>query len=473
MTRILYWNVQKFSANKIKGKTVADMAPAVKRLQHIKNVIVSNPPRPPDMVVIVEGTADEPSQVREFGAVLPPATKPAEGMLQLLTEIRQWLGESWCLVPPVPTGELGKCETVAVYYNSASLIFTGPYVYATDKSSRRYQVNKAMPATPDNVENLATYDPAWGQYLPKARNRSWATPGGAQVNEWQGAGQWDYGNLRFPSENNRRPFYTRMKEVNGNRTIKVVAVHTTPDVASAGTRNLYRIPDVATVGDNEVAVVVGDFNVDSFRGDPKFGRVTDLDDIDNPYERLVNTSDDGLGYRMLLNPCPPGTFHQHPNRKPYCLTLILRNKIKAGKPGEKVIATPYNANGVPPDAQHNVYPRFGYMGSYSEQTGGLTDLGAYDNVFVKYGPNLQPAPVQHNTTIVNAVVGKPYNQLAPPPVGVTSDLTSGLTQPSDLQQPIPQPGGINPGGNVNGFNDYENYGVIRSVSDHLAILFDV
>ena len=472
MIQIMYWNIQKFSAPKIKGKRLIDATVAKDRLAHIKKVVCPDPPRrKPDMIIVVEVAVDNPTAVKDLGAVLRETAAPAEGVLQLASHIRQWLGSSWCLIPPIPTGELGRCEAVAVYYDSNSLIFTGPYIYATDKSTKRHQLDKAMPPTQGNLDNLAPYDPAWEQYLPKSLNRTWDAPDGAKVPEWQGAGQFEYGNLEFPDRGYRRPFYTRMKEVNGNRTIKVFTVHTTPAVASGATRNIRHIPDVQAVGNDEVAVVVGDFNVDSFRGDPKFPNSA-LNTVNNPYEMLVTLPrDDGLGYQMLLNPCRPGTFSQHPNRKPYCLTLLLRNVIRANQDDEQAIATPYNAAGRRADPQHNVYPRFGYMGSYSDSTGEFSDTGALDNAFVKYGPNL--AAVPHNTTIVNTVVGTPYNRLRPPPDGVTADLTGGYTQPSALKQPIPQPAGINPGADINGFNDYENYGLIRSVSDHLAIVFDV
>jgi hypothetical protein len=472
MIRILYWNIQKFSANKVNGKTWADTIPANDRLNHIKQIIApgSPPQRPPNMIIIVEVTVDQPLEVREFGAVLTPGSSPAEGVLTLLNHIRLHLGSTWCLVPPVPTGLGGKCEAVAVFYDSASLIFTGPYVYATDKTTW-VKVDKAVPPDATNLGNLAEYTPPWGDYLPKHLDRHWTAPDGTtEVNERQGAGQWEYGNLRFPGSADRGPFYTRMKEVNGGRTIKVFSIHTSPDLASDAVRKLHNIPEVATVRNGEVAVIVGDFNVDTFRGDPRFPNVT-LDDRGNPYEALVTRTAGGLGYRMLLDPCRPGTFQQLANRKSYCFTHLLPNKIRPGQPNEQNIATPYNAVGLAaPDPQHNDYPRFGYMGSYSTQSGNFDDIGALDNALVKWGPGLNPPDTR--TTIVNPVVGQPYDRLNPPHDGVTRNLMVGYPQPSSLQTGIPLPGGINPN-TATSFNDFNNYGLIRSVSDHLAIVFDV
>jgi len=102
----------------------------------------------------------------------------------------------------------------------------------------------------------------------------------------------------------------------------------------------------------------------------------------------------------------------------------------------------------------------------------LNDKGAIDNAFVKYGANEFPVP--HNTTIVNTVAGQPYTAVAPP-MGVTADLTSGLTQQClmDMSYPAMIPPGFAPGTWVFNFNNWHAYQHIHDVSDHLALIFNV
>ncbi|GIH26337.1 hypothetical protein Aph01nite_46470 [Acrocarpospora phusangensis] len=467
MVRILYWNLQKFSGPKIKGMAGGPALMAQDRLNHILEVITPGWPkatRAPDIIVIVEvfaGTAE----VLDGGVVLPSDSNAAGGVLTLLEAIRLRLGPNWWVVPPIPTGSYGKREAVAVFYNSDNLIFAGPYVYAKEPVPWN-PLNKALPPTPVNLGNMVKYDYVWTQFLhPDDDNRRSPAPDGTLVYESQWAGDWQHLRnnqpMNFPNANDRKPFFVRFREVHGPRVIKVFGVHTSPTVAAGATRQLEYIPDVATVANDEVAVVVGDFNVDPFFSNSLIPNLP-LNHLDNPYEGLVNTPGmGGLGYRMVINPCPPGSFVPHPNRMPYCLTFLLPTNV----------ARPFNANGVAPTPQQNVYPRFGYLGSYYASTQTVTDQGCYDNAFVKYGPNLNPI-ASHMATIVNPVVGKPYDK-APLPAGVTADLTGGYPQPSWIAPPIPQPGGINPGPLMNAFDAYGNYWLIRSVSDHLALAFDV
>jgi len=458
MTRILYWNLRNFSQAKIlQTDSFASFVQSLDRQTHIVNEVISptpplpaNSPPPPDMIVIAEVF----SRVREVsfqGGVLNQGSVVGRGVLMLLDLIRNQLGNTWCLVPPLMLGDFGIREAVAVYYNAASLMFAGPYVWATAGG-----VDLGRRAAPPNLANLANYSPAWLNALPNPANpigalqlnRTWNAPNGTAVNEWQGAGQWEHYTamgvrIDFPNPVNRSPFYTRMVDAAG-RTIKVFTVHTSPSSSVAGTRNIADIPEVAAVGANQVGVVAGDFNVESFNMN-----------VNGAYGPILN-----LGYEMLLDP-RDNNNNVTPARHPYCLTHLL----------PPALATPFNANGVAPDPRHNVYPRFGYMGSTAANNAmQATDSGCIDNVFVDYGAGL--AVPAHNTTIVNTVVGKPYNA-GPIPVGVGADLTGGYGYNSSLAAPVPVPAGVNPPVGIGLFTAWQNFQRIASVSDHLAIVFDV
>jgi hypothetical protein len=335
-----------------------------------------------------------------------------------------------------------------VYYNAATLQFTGPYIWSTTQG-----LNLSMPATLVNLGNIANYNASWRNAMPNPNNpigalqlnRTWNPPAGAAVNEWQGAGQWEHylatgARINFPNAVNRSPYYTRFLDTAG-RTLKIFTVHTSPATAVGATNNIASITDLALAA-NEVGVVVGDFNVDTFNMNQN-----------GAYTPLLT-----LGYEMLID-CRDATPAVNPNRRPYCLTHLL----------PVAYATPYNATGVVPDPQHNVYPRYGYMGSMGINPRQPNNSGAIDNVFVDYAVGL--AVPAHNMTIVNTVVGKPYNAVVAP-LGVDASLTGGYGYSSSLATAIPG-GGVNPPAPVPLFTAWNNFQRIASTSDHLAVLFDV
>ena len=476
MTRILFWNIQNFSLGTISARNrVTDATAAADRLEYILKVFDPHlNARPPDIIIIVEVFARQLGQGKP-GGVLPSDKNSAKALIGLLDKMRTNMAPTWCLVPPLLAGKDGKCEAAGVFYNAASVTFTGPFIYANDYDD----LAKGMPDTQENQTKIANYSKTWLTGLPNPGNaieklklnRTWTGANGVAIKEWQGAGQWRfpsrYGDLNFPNEDCRPPFCTRFLDAQ-KRPINVYAIHTSPDGGETkATGILADIQGVKAVAPGEVAVIVGDFNVDSF----KYGT---LQHFDNPYRALV----DGLKYKMLLSPMD-ARGRLNPSRRPYCVTHLLPNSV--GKEPSKVfIATPYNNNtsggyNGRVDAQHNFYPRFGYMGSGSRKA--TDDNAAIDNALVKYGAGLQEA--DHNVTIVNTIVGKPYDKQQPIPDGVGSELTGGYDQPTtlSLKPPIPLPEGIDPPAvpptNGDYFNDWENFGVIRTTSDHLALVFDV
>jgi hypothetical protein len=74
------------------------------------------------------------------------------------------------------------------------------------------------------------------------------------------------------------------------------------------------------------------------------------------------------------------------------------------------------------------------------------------------------------------VVGKPYADPGLP--DVTAELTSGLNVARTTSDQIPLPNGVDPAsptsaGDANLFRQWNNFGLIRDVSDHLPIAIDV
>ncbi|MDQ3929198.1 MAG: hypothetical protein M3328_08630 [Chloroflexota bacterium] len=471
MTRILYWNINNFSRWKVfDERSDQQLDESRDRENHIVNQVMGQ--NIPDIFVIVEVY----SRVREVGiegTAMNTDGNAAFGVLLLLEEIRRVHGNQWCLVPPLNLGGGGQREAVAVFYNSNNLRFAGPNIWLN-----RFQgVGQSMYATPATVGGIFDYPNDWRDGMPNPnnaipalqQNRASQVPGLAgggpyMLPEYRLAGRWEYYNgvpgtiptpfawpylgnrIWFPGYDNRGPFLTHFVDLTAaNRLIKLFAVHTSPATAVNAVNNLALIPEVNNINANELSVIVGDFNIDTFNANEN-GAYTGLDN----------------NFAMALDP-RDATDTVNQNRHPYCMTHVLPTNQ----------AFPFNNTGGVTDPQHNVYPRFGYMGSMGGQNfQQVVDTGAIDNVFTRYGGGTAVAPGNNYITVVNTIVGKPYNPAAVP-AGVTAELTGGRNYPATLANPIPVPGGVNPANGVGLFQNWANFGYIRSTSDHLALLIEV
>ena len=470
MTRILYWNIENFTINKIH---VA--APPNEELQagHRLVYIVERVLRghfigtPPDIFVVVEVGHRSSDTVGIEGSPLSPTCGGGRGVLFLLDYIRIILGNHWCVVPPLNLGAGGCREGVAVFYNSIKMQFIGPNLNYQIPGSVSY----SQPVTAATLPSVVDYRPEWKNGMPYPTNPIPALQLNRVhngVNEWQSAGEfqyyytpppipiptpyslpWPLNRIWFPNYESRGPYQTKFLETAApNRVINLFTVHTSPGTAVHALGQMSRIPQLnPTIGDNEVRVVLGDFNIDSYRPDASC------------YQWMINA-----GYTMALSPWVPSAgpdddwppWPTVPARKPYLQTHLLPTAQ----------AFPFNATGYFPDAQHNVYPRYGYMGSAWPD---ISDSGAIDNIFTWYGATAGgPAA---NMTVVNTVVGKPYKAIGPP-TGVTNELIGGVGYESSLCNQIPV-GGVNPPIDTIAFQSWQNFGLVRSTSDHLPLMIDV
>jgi hypothetical protein len=479
MTRILYWNINNFSLPKIQitapPLAAAEAAQRLNFLAYLMGGPVGGPP--PDVIIVVEVY----SRVREVGlegSVLNSGRTAGAGVLRLLTSIRAILGNQWCVVPPLNLGELGQREAVAVFYDSTNLQFTGPNLFYDRWPGTG--IGQAQPVTAATFGNIINYPAAWMNALPNPGNPIPALQlnrthpfmiGGVAtaVNEWQLAGQWEYyttppprpipspiqppypGNrIMFPNAGCRAPFWTQFSDLTfmGGRLINLFTVHTSPSTARQAVLQMQNVAEMAAVAAGEVNVVLGDFNVDAFGANA------------GAYNWMIN----GI-YTMELDPRVAHAGAVVPARKPYCMTHLLPTAS----------AWPFNNVGVATDPQHNVYPRFGYMGSSFPA---INDSGAIDNFFTAYGGGGTGGPAV-NITVINTIVGTPYNALAAAPVGVTAELTGGLPYLPTLTNAMPVPNMANPTGGVAppvdtiNFQAWQNFGGIHSTSDHLPVMIDI
>lgn len=450
MTRILYWNVQDFSINKINDPrfgihphTVLTRAQAsADRRWLIHQVIAA---ANPDIITIVELESG-------WTAVGNLATGNAPNVALTLLADLQGINPNWCLVPPLRTG---PSEGVLVYFRQDRLAFCGPYQWSGGAGP-----SQAAPMAP------AAYGDGYAAALPAGPVPAGA-PNAGMAQNMLAARVSDYTNsLASPvpggalTFDGRQPYCTQFAEITPGgayvRTITLFSIH-------AGASYIYAVgylDDLVTcaevvdaIGANEVRVVVGDFNLNLMSNTPP-----------RPIraEYAAMTAAPG-NYTLGITPAGPSPAPPAGNPPP------------AGEMYDAYYATHikgwYNASYWSTGGQTQYYPGYGTIGADL-----LTNLYAIDNIFYRYGGGLAPPPA-HDVTILNPITGTPYHNLdalypAPPvqplpPMGPTAMAS---TMANMLFNPAPLTAAPYHVATVGQFRNWINYGHIRSTSDHLPIV---
>ncbi len=384
----------------------------------------------PDFIVIVEA---RPAGVLAQGTLLAD-----DGTVQLLDYLRANDSPQWALVPPVVSGTGRRGEGIAVFYRrTPTLFFTGPWRWP----------GAAGPAAPGG--GLGLYPrPYRRAFSTPVNNRRTPNDGinlyNPNVIERRLAGQWRYRDamgavLDFGGAGTRSPFRTTFYDSAAGHNYSILACHTAPSqdggvggVAAApstlATAAIGNLREVQRIGANETIVVVGDFNVSLFDAVATGAAYAPFAAA---YQRV---------FEQVAGRAMPATYPS----KGYLVTHI--------RP----------VNDATPDWTDD-YPAFGY-GSVSDQYG---DYDSIDNAFVR---GRAPA----NATIANIVSGAPYTAVAVP-----RDVPAGALP---YVSPLPAnalnvPNGYDPDrmawdDDVEWFQDIDNYGRVRGVSDHLPLAFD-
>ena len=459
MTRILYWNIENFSVNKFwdnsrkrkRGSSGTGAQQAVYRLRYFRyafdNGTAANAAHTPEIVVIVE---------LESGVTVPGGLVTGNGPTatqNLVTEIRNRTGNNnWMAVPSLYAGPR---EGVIVLYNSANLIFTGPNIWPGGVGP------SAIPPAP-----ASPYPAAWNPYI-RTGALSRAIPAGAQynANRWENqmaarvAGFTSYnpavtplvpapGGMPLPGaamDGNlgpRTPYMTTFFRPAAGaapaENITLFAIHAPANANAAYNymTNLACTQEIAAAPlGNERKVVVGDFNLNLFNGTGA---------LRQRYRYFQQ-----LWYSIGVVPTGGGPPNPPLGYYDYFGTHLMpdnnaRNWSNAGFP--------------------RYYPGYGYMSDINTK--------CIDNIFAT-SPNFQ------NTTILNPVVGSPYNVLpgGGAPVWLTAAMQGHfaihcLCPCYNLQKfPQWQAPPFAPGMNTY-FRGWQNFGRIRSTSDHLPIIAD-
>ena len=443
MTRILYWNIEKFSINKIndpstkrKRKLPTGAVASGNRSDLILNVMQANRP---DIFVIIETTTGAGAE----GTLINTGGRQAA--LDLLQKIRAKFGATWMLVPPLIIGQGKLIEGVCVFFNSNSnLFFTGPFGWE----------GGVNPANVIGGGATVAYAAPWNTALPAAATPTTAGIINGGLPQNQLAGQWLYDDgatppvqLEFPSAGERPPYLTTFWDAGSTRNIKLLAYHAPPPetlISAAGVDSLSQIREITTLlGAQDDVLIMGDFNVD----------LSDEVLEEDAYFNLITDN-----YTRQIDPTIDDDF---PDIGYICTTLYLTSG--------KNKAEPTDTRG---------YPAYGYMTQNS-----------YDNMLTRYGDDTR-APVSSNITIVNLVTGSPYTKATTPAyAGAKGSLTYTTAMEKDrnatdplapvalLLPPNPTPNGNggyapNTAGVGPKFREWQNYGVVRSTSDHMALIID-
>jgi len=435
--KILYWNIENFSNNKIANTAVRgdqdyddDEGQGPQRLAYILETLGSgqNPlgtPFIPDFIVIVE---------IERGAFrvtpgYPVKSKAATGVLGLFNAIDNdgplnAAGEDWYLVPPLVVGRRGMGEGVAVFYNSTNWYFLGPtYSNATYAAPFHYAVrNRQIPAN---------YGIA--RYRQKYENRY--------------QGQWHYTSLKrqldrnpttvkFPDRNSRTPWLTCFGSVGGNppTLLRLMSVHTSPATADAGTRQIGNITEMMTARwetNQQIDVILGDFNVDNLAA----ASWTAL----GAYGPMLGAN---APYAAAIRP-PVGLAA---NFDDYYMTEAPKLDHCLIENGGQIIGA---------------MPGYGYLNA------------SIDNAFYRTH-GVAPPPANVNSTIINRASGTPYPAALGPPPPYRGTVRYGVSMQDTLADIVNeiQDDEENYDGNA-ALQEWDNYGIIRSTSDHLPLIFEI
>jgi hypothetical protein len=414
--RLMVWNIERFAAGKMSDP---------EKTKFIKD---SFNEAQPDIFIIIEGQTGGSGGA---GTLISDSGGRA-GVLGLWKQ----LPANWKLVPPMlinpglskktqgnATGR-GYSESIIVFFNSTNLAFAGPNKW-TEVGSEPL----------DNHLRAIDYPAPFGGCLPP--NPS-PLPLGPPQNRLAGRASFlDSNNyaVEFGSSSNlaflaRSPWRTDFQETAGaGRTIKIWTVHFAPDnkEAQANLLGLNKMPEITdNLVANEVRVICGDFNI----------QPTDNKEFSGFTSNLLP---DGAGV-VKRRSTRHGALAVMTSTDMYDLFLGPR-------------AAPTMLRGQSAASLWGVPPNYGYTST------------TLDNVLVA------PKGVGKNFMIVNRVVGTPYTfdpSVSPQySVAMHRSITRIV---ADTIRSLPWTWDINPN---TIFRRTENYGHIRTTSDHMALVIDL
>lgn len=472
-TRVLIWNIQQFSVNKIFSSSTAvspghgglqDQVAALQRRQVINYVLNATQP---DIIVIVEVSSGE-----NIAGALATPTGGIESLAHLLYSFNQHTGTpgGWNAVPPLYIGTGGRAETIGILYrrtNNAGTLsryFTGPNIWTGGTAGTSVPPGMGAPPAvaytglplPIGTVNIN------GMLVPPGSGAARQIPPGALHNgnvfENLVAARVDFDdgtgtgtNVDFAGL--RQPYMVTFTEANTaggavQRNLTLFAIHAPPNNVTAATyiNVMSTMPDVVgALGPNETRVVGGDFNINLLAANGSDA---------GAYNPLINAPN---AYSLLVEPSAAGIPANLDQYRGYFSTHIR------GKHNDAASLFLWS-NGI---GSPSYYPGYGYVGSDFA----ATPVYSIDNVLVwpLAGHNYQ-------TTIMNTVTGTPLNAVGAPADGPPQGA---IAMPPILGNPpggwpyAPISGNYPGVGAAKAMTGWNNYGRLRNTSDHFGIYVTV
>lgn len=483
-TRILYWNIQKFGNDRLFATSATNAAAALDRLGVVQGIIAN---ADPDILVVVEVTSG-------IGG--------GTGATSLLDTLRGNTTDpdraEWRMVPLQIVGSKKNVERVAIYYRGAkgtvTRYFTGPYVWTGGANGK-----SADPASVSATQYTNNTDTA---LLVPPGTIARTIPNSAAVQyrpnqpELQSAAQIEFtmnpvGSKTSPGKKLktlpsygtwRQPVMVSFFETDSStgpattRNITLFAIHAPPAYYDAydfmtrllaSTDELVAAPSTAK---NEIKVICGDFNLNTLADDGSrsvnydvlttINKVTAYKSLNSPPATTVVNANDLEAYQ--------GYFATHINLTP-------NNKKKSNLKIEAKLRFLWSDNTVPTNVIASPYPGYRYISSVKS----TPNTYAVDNFLVWRASTA--AGTTGNFTIMNPLVGTPFNAVLFPPSGAPKGIiTTGIqfaNAPTNWM-----PAGVWPQApNADDFVKldaaklvaWNNYGKIRDTSDHLPLFATV
>lgn len=474
MTKVLVWNIRQFGIHKYSspwatrrgantgGLTLQQASFWRQRVfVHVYNATL------PDIIVVIEVSSGDSSPNH-----LASLTGGMNGCVFLLNYLRT-VSPHWRLVPPLRIGQGGRAEAMAVFYRgqrtaggvTTHRYFSGPNIwtggYAGQSAVPDAAVAAAYPAAAGgNPDIQAMIVPPWTAVR--------AIPGGALHN---GGTNEDRVAARttFREDNNgalgaildfgafREPYMTTFTETdnagNVQRNLTLFSVHSP---AVTGDQSVFvsylasAYDIVSGLGAAETRMVAGDFNLNLLDPAGNCGGAY------QPYQALIAN-----GYQLLLRPAGAapvnldaykGYFATHIKRTP-----TLQQRTAASK-------FLWSQNG----GNQAFYCGYEYIGSRF-----VANFYSIDNILVR---PFQGPPYNYQTTIMNPVVGTPFNAVVGspgnPPQGAIAMMHDFTNVIGGGWPPAPAAPNWTLGGSGN-LVSWRNYGHIYSNSDHFGVYANI
>ncbi|MBI5120967.1 MAG: hypothetical protein HZA67_08165 [Rhodospirillales bacterium] len=485
MTRVLFWNLNKFGINKVDDPSF-NVTPGHGGLQddeasHMRRGVVARvlDAADADIVIFFEVSSGDSAP-----NMLATNTGGMEGLIYMLGRLRAADGAAgWRLVPPLRVGTARRSETVGVFYRGNlaggdELFFTGPngWVGGWGGASRAPGLGVVFNAYP----NVGIGNPDMRDFLKMPGVVTRNVPAGAQHNGGLAedrlaarvnflpspaypyaltpAGFVDYGPYRQPY----MATFTRADGMGAvQRELSIFVVHPPPQgglPAQYMTFLTYLFDVVAPLGGNETRVIGGDFNQNLLN--PATGANAGV-------YNLLNNPPNYVYQPLLTSPGAPGGVAL-PAFKGYFATHIRED-------GNLRVNSRFLWSG---GGVNSPYPGYGYIGSNM-----VADFESIDNILV--WPLAGGGA--YDTTVMNTITGVPFNRVVPAPGGapqggpLPANLVSQMTDPVNWVIPLagaPIPPAPNAPLTPNVWDrrnliGWANYGHLRSTSDHFAIVANI